>query len=129
MFRNTLTIPTRMTTFRTAIAYRNEPETSVPIHPVTSCRPELSSLTGPVRERTREREHVRGVAQRTPEAPAQRRLAIRHALGGRIGDGRDVVGVKGVPHPERARRHSDPDCEYSRRTKRVVVRHNQREQR
>ena len=41
-----------MTTLIAAIAYRNVPETSVPIQLVTWCRFELSFLTGPSSART-----------------------------------------------------------------------------
>ena len=80
------------------------------------------------REQQREREHDRGVAEREPEADGQRPLAVGHQLAGGVVDRRDVVGVEGVPQPERVRGDAEPDAE-DLRAERVVVRGDEREQR
>ena len=45
-------MPSRITTLIAAMMYRKNPDTSVPIQPVTWCRLESSFLTGPSSERT-----------------------------------------------------------------------------
>jgi hypothetical protein len=57
------------------------------------------------------------VAQREPEPHGERLTAatvrgvVGHDLAGGVVDGRDVVGVEGVPHPERVRQDAHPDRE------------------
>ncbi len=52
------------------------------------------------RERGREREDDRRVAEREEEAGAERPLPVLQQLPRRVVDRRDVVGVEGVPQPE-----------------------------
>ena len=100
----------------------------MPIQPVTWCRLEPSLLTGPGeradadREQEGEPEDDRRVAEREPEADAQRPLALGHQLARRVVDRRDVVGVEGVAHAERVGGDADPDRERARAAERVVVR-------
>ena len=54
-------------------------------------------------------EDDRAVAEAEPEADAERPLAFAHQLAGRVVDGGDVVGIEGVPHPERVCRDAQPD--------------------
>ena len=61
------------------------------------------------------------VAEAEPEADAHRALAVGHQLAGGVVDGRDVVGVEGVPHAEGVRREAEADAE-DRAADLVVVR-------
>ena len=96
---------------------RNEPETLVPISPVTWCSVERRSSTAPLRprdperEQQREREDDRGVPEREEEADAERPLAVGHQLARRVVDRRDVVGVEGVAQPERVGGDADAEPE------------------
>src|SRR5439155_16750947 len=54
-------------------------------------------------DREREAEDDRRVAEREEEPDPQRALALLHEEPGGVVDGRDVVGVEGVPKPEAVR--------------------------
>ena len=66
-----------------------------------------------------EREQRAPARRRSMEWPEARtrsrrdsgRLPVGHQLAGGVVDGGDVVGVEGVPHAERVRRHAEPDAE------------------
>ena len=50
----------------------------------------------------------------------QRPLPVVHQLPGGVVDGRDVVGVEGVPHAQRVRGEPEPDAEHAGGAERVV---------
>ena len=134
MSRKTRTIPTSTTRFSAAIRYRKVPETLVPMRPVTECRLEPPSSTGPAsaltptREEQGEDEDDGRVAQREEEPDAQRPLALAHELARRVVDRRDVVGVERVAQPERVGREPDPRRERATGPEAEVVRHDEAEQ-
>jgi hypothetical protein len=51
-----------------------------------------------------------GVSEGEPEADTQRPLVLGDQLAGGVVDGRDVVRVEGVPHPQHIRRHAERDA-------------------
>ena len=85
--------------------------------PVVRCSDELFVLTGASRradaevEQHGEDEHHRRVPKREEEPDAQRPLALVDELAGRVVDGRDVIGVEGVAHPERVGEDPRADAE------------------
>ncbi|HUA95839.1 MAG TPA: hypothetical protein VMB82_09960 [Acidimicrobiales bacterium] len=62
-----------------------------------------------------------GVAEREEEPDAHRSLPLGHELPGRVVDGRDVVGVKGVAHAEGERQDAGADPEHLGSRQLVVV--------
>ena len=70
------------------------------------------------RQPGREREDDRRVAEREEEAGAERALPVLQQLPCRVVDRRDVVGVEGVPQPERVRERGEAG---QRRIARQVV--------
>jgi hypothetical protein len=53
-------------------------------------------------------EDDRAVAEAEPEPDAERTSALTHELARHVVDGRDVIGVEGVPHAERVCRDTQP---------------------
>ena len=58
-----------------------------------------------------EHEHDCGMAEREEEADTERALALVDQLAGGVVDGGDVVGVKGVAHPEGVGQHAGAETE------------------
>src|SRR5215207_3577013 len=46
--------------------------------------------------------------EREPEAHRERTLVIRHELAGGVVDGGNVVGIEGMPHPQRVSGQPEP---------------------
>ena len=62
-------------------------------------------------EREGEAEHDGGVAQREEEADPERPLPVGHQLSRGVVDGRDVVGVEGMPQSEAVGGHAGAEAD------------------
>ena len=63
----------------------------------------LAQVRGAARHAGAQEHHDRAVPEAEPEADEQRLLAVRDEAARHVVDRRDVVGVDGVPQPERER--------------------------
>jgi hypothetical protein len=79
-------------------------------------------------EQRGEREDDRGVPEREEAPDAQRPLAVDHELARGVVDRADVIGVKGVTHPEGVGGDADADPERAARAEAEMGRDDEAEQ-
>ena len=127
--RKTRAMPTAAVRFIRPMSSRNTPATIVPTS--ASVAPTWESLAlddvwrpsaPPAIKQQAGGDDDRGVAEGEPEARADRGPALADELAGGVVDGRDVVGIEGVPDAEHVRRQADADPEHARAAQPVVVR-------
>ena len=82
------------------MANRNSADTEVLMMPPMLLRPIEVQGRGGQRDAGGRQDHHSGVAHGEEEAHGHRALALLHQLAGDVVDGRDVVGVHGVPQTE-----------------------------